>query len=243
MGKAGMTMVDSKKIGQLILTRRKAMGCTQQQLAELLGVTNKAVSKWETGEGLPDISLFPVLAEVLGVPVDRLLQGSDIEEEPTNQREQTLAADGVVLPRYQWERQIEKFKKRGLLAWLISVLGIICFCTIWLEEQDYYSFGVGMIFQALSVCLFISAYWSLRFEERAYLRLHSGEAGNVNSKPLMIKFLCFLFAFWLVIPLLFLDIFAMRLIPWAHSSLFDMVPFLICFGVIVLFLLYRFRKS
>ena len=54
-------MIDSQKIGQFILEKRKSFGYTQQQLAEVLGVTNKAVSKWETGEGLPDISLFPVL--------------------------------------------------------------------------------------------------------------------------------------------------------------------------------------
>lgn len=68
-------MMDNQKIGAFIAARRKEMGLTQQQLAERLGVTNKAVSKWESGNGIPDISLFTALAEVLGVTADELLRG------------------------------------------------------------------------------------------------------------------------------------------------------------------------
>ena len=67
--------MDNQKIGAFIAARRKEMGLTQQQLAERLGVTNKAVSKWESGNGIPDISLFTALAEVLGVTADELLRG------------------------------------------------------------------------------------------------------------------------------------------------------------------------
>ena len=50
--------MDNKKTGQLIARRRKAAGLTQKELAERLGVTNKAVSKWETGGGLPDVGML-----------------------------------------------------------------------------------------------------------------------------------------------------------------------------------------
>lgn len=62
----------------LIATRRKALGLTQQQLADRLHLTNKAISKWETGEGLPDISVLKDLAEVLQVSTDELLGASTV---------------------------------------------------------------------------------------------------------------------------------------------------------------------
>lgn len=63
------------KTGQFIARRRKAIGLTQKELAEKLGVTNKAVSKWETGGGMPDVSVLETLAGVLEVSVDELLKG------------------------------------------------------------------------------------------------------------------------------------------------------------------------
>lgn len=59
----------------LIVERRKAKGLTQKQLAEQLGVTDKAVSKWERGNGYPDISYLEPLAGALGLTVSELLKG------------------------------------------------------------------------------------------------------------------------------------------------------------------------
>ena len=77
--------MDAKKIGALIAATRRARGLTQQQLAAELGVTNRAVSKWETGQGLPDIALLPALAAALGITVDELLAGetAPLPPEPT----------------------------------------------------------------------------------------------------------------------------------------------------------------
>lgn len=69
--------MDARKIGAFIAAARRARGLTQQQLAEQLGVTNRAVSKWETGQGLPDIALLPALAAALGVTADALLAGGE----------------------------------------------------------------------------------------------------------------------------------------------------------------------
>lgn len=67
------------KTGQFISEKRKALGLTQQELAEKLQITNKAVSKWETGDGMPDVQLLTPLANQLGVTVDEILNG---EEKP-----------------------------------------------------------------------------------------------------------------------------------------------------------------
>lgn len=67
--------MDSKKIGQLILQLRKEKGMTQRELAEALHITNKTISKWECGNGMPDITLWEPLADVLGADLLKLLQG------------------------------------------------------------------------------------------------------------------------------------------------------------------------
>lgn len=73
--------MDNKTTGAFISTRRKELSLNQKQLAEKLGVTDKAVSKWETGRSAPDIALLEPLARELGVSVVEILQGEKIKEE------------------------------------------------------------------------------------------------------------------------------------------------------------------
>lgn len=67
--------MDCAKIGKLIHTLRKELTLTQQQLAEQLNISDKAVSKWERGLGCPDVSLLPSLSKILGVNLADLLSG------------------------------------------------------------------------------------------------------------------------------------------------------------------------
>ncbi|MBQ8569805.1 MAG: helix-turn-helix domain-containing protein [Oscillospiraceae bacterium] len=67
--------MDSTKTGEIISLCRKSKGMTQKQLAELLCISEKTVSKWETGGGCPDISMLEALADTLGINVNDLLKG------------------------------------------------------------------------------------------------------------------------------------------------------------------------
>ncbi len=67
--------MNKEKIGAFILENRKALGLTQEELAQKLFVTNKAVSKWEKGQSFPDIAMFEPLAAELGVTVSELIAG------------------------------------------------------------------------------------------------------------------------------------------------------------------------
>ena len=77
--------MNNAKTGQFISEKRKALGLTQQELAEKLQITNKAVSKWETGDGMPDVQLLSPLAKELGTTVDEILNGEEkiTEEKPS----------------------------------------------------------------------------------------------------------------------------------------------------------------
>jgi len=67
--------MDQVKIGELIKSLRKEKGFTQLELAGKLGVSDKAVSKWERGFGCPDISSMPMLSQIFGVNLEALLSG------------------------------------------------------------------------------------------------------------------------------------------------------------------------
>lgn len=62
-------------VGQFIALKRKEKNLTQGQLAEILNISNKAISKWETGKSMPDYSLINSLCEALDVTVSELLEG------------------------------------------------------------------------------------------------------------------------------------------------------------------------
>lgn len=82
------------KTGEFIARRRKELGLTQRELAEQLGVTNKAVSKWETGQGMPDVGMLLELSRVLQVSVDEILEGEEtVREEKQNPPETGTATE------------------------------------------------------------------------------------------------------------------------------------------------------
>ena len=72
--------MDQKLTGQFIAKIRKEKGFTQKQLAELLLISDKTVSKWETGGGLPEVSLMLPLCKILGITVNELLSAERISE-------------------------------------------------------------------------------------------------------------------------------------------------------------------
>lgn len=66
------------KVGEYISLLRRKKGFTQVVLGEIIGVSSKAISKWENGDGLPDVTTLPALAQALGTSVDSLLEGGPI---------------------------------------------------------------------------------------------------------------------------------------------------------------------
>lgn len=72
--------MNQEKIGRFIAENRKAKNYTQEELAEMLGITNKAISKWENGMCLPDSSLYQQLCEVLDISIGELFAGERCKE-------------------------------------------------------------------------------------------------------------------------------------------------------------------
>ena len=93
------------KIGAFISERRKAKGWTQSQLAEKLEITDKAVSKWETGRSMPDLSLFIPLCTLLEVTLNELFAGECIAEEKLKEKADEVLMDVITnwLGHDKWE--------------------------------------------------------------------------------------------------------------------------------------------
>ena len=79
-------MIDMIKIGKFISACRKEKGLTQAQLAEKFGITDRAVSKWETGKSIPDASIMLELCAELGISVNELLSGEKLDMTNYNQQ-------------------------------------------------------------------------------------------------------------------------------------------------------------
>lgn len=108
--------MDQQQIGSFIRQRREEQNLTQQQLADKLGVTNKAVSKWETGRSMPDVALFELLCRELEISLSELLAGRRLRAE-----ERPAMAEHLL------SESISSKKLVGLQAFLMlnSVIGVL----------------------------------------------------------------------------------------------------------------------
>ncbi|MCI9514308.1 MAG: helix-turn-helix domain-containing protein [Oscillospiraceae bacterium] len=107
--------MEPQKTGQFICILRKQRGLTQRELAEAIGVTDKAVSRWERGRGLPDVSLLSPLAGALCTSVTELLAG-----EPLSEEERTARGDSVLLEALRYTGSMG----RKTAALLIAAAGM-----------------------------------------------------------------------------------------------------------------------
>ena len=150
--------MDQIKIGRFIAERRKQAGLTQMQLAERLGITDRAVSKWETGRALPDSSIMLTLCEMLDITVNDLLSGEKISMENNQKNEQLLL---------EMAKELEKKNKTIWNAmWIImtvSILGLIgglAIIAFFMPE------GPWMLVAIISLCVvfLIPCFYALKLE-------------------------------------------------------------------------------
>lgn len=121
--------MDNIQFGAFIARLRKEMGLTQKELAGRLNVTDKAVSKWETGKGFPDVKLLEPLAQALGVSLVELIQGKRQEADTL-----TVAEAGAVVSQAmgQSEKNTTRRYLRLFRWFLIAACGL---CLLWLTPQ------------------------------------------------------------------------------------------------------------
>lgn len=110
--------MDQVKIGKFISDERKAKGYTQKQLSELLGISDKTISKWECGKCMPDYSIVKSLCEELEVTVAELLDGEKAEDKSVR-----IYDDEQMLDLLRRTQELEK-QKVMLTGLILIVMGI-----------------------------------------------------------------------------------------------------------------------
>lgn len=125
--------MDQAKVGKFIALLRKEKGFTQEALGQRLGVTNKTVSRWETGAYMPDIELLIPLGEALGVSVNELLAGERLDDEQFRRQADENLVAVVREGSFDLKERTDFFKKKWLQdnLWLVaaSVLAGIAVCV------------------------------------------------------------------------------------------------------------------
>ena len=122
--------MEQVKIGKFIASKRKEQGLTQLQLAEKLGITDRAVSKWETGKSLPDASLMPELCKLLKITINDLLCGEVVSVEKYNEKAEKALLEMVKKEEMQNKKLMMYENVIGFgstLSFLIQVLVTVFF--------------------------------------------------------------------------------------------------------------------
>lgn len=114
--------MEKKSIGSFIAALRKAKGLTQRELAEKLNVSDKAVSRWEREESLPDLSLIPAIAEIFGVTADELLRGERMKEGESLPRAEEKSEKQL---KNLVSRSLLRFNNRSIIAAGVTLAGLI----------------------------------------------------------------------------------------------------------------------
>ena len=118
------------KIGKFIALNRKNKGLTQEQLAERLGVTNKTISRWETGKYMPDLSLLKPLSEELGITLNELLSGEKLEKEKIVEN----AEKSLISTIDYTNKEIKKTKKTFMIILTAIIIAIVITITLFIID-------------------------------------------------------------------------------------------------------------
>lgn len=142
----------TKSMGQFMAALRKANGLTQQDVADRLNVSNKAVSRWERDETAPDISLLPAIAEMFGVSCDELIRGErNMDDQPRSEGAKTRTEKQI---KSLISRASGKFETLSMIALLLAAAGFIAMLGIsYGAFRPHIGFAVMLLFEAGAVTL------------------------------------------------------------------------------------------
>ncbi len=151
--------MDYKKIGNFIMNERKAKKLTQAKLAKKLYVSEKTISKWENGNGIPDTNSLPKLCEVFNISLNELLSGERIILENNNQKNEQLLFDMA--------KELEcKNKTIWKSMWIIMIVSMTALFAGILISAFLISEGIWQGISIIGCCIvfLIPCFYALKLE-------------------------------------------------------------------------------
>ena len=119
--------MNQERIGRFIAELRKEKKLTQIDLANKLGITDRAISKWENGRGLPDLSLLTPLCEILDVSINELLSGSRLDKKDYQEKLEKNIIDAIDYT----DKKIRKTKKIFIIILSVIIMFIALFMVMY----------------------------------------------------------------------------------------------------------------
>lgn len=139
--------MDQVKIGKFIAELRKGKNMTQQQLGDKIGVSFKTISKWETGNGMPELSLLKPLSEELGITLNELLSGERIEKE---YYQENMEENIINTIDYSNKKIEDEHKKISIILMILGTIISISALTIFEKESSWCS-----IYSIIGIIVFV----------------------------------------------------------------------------------------
>ena len=123
--------MDNQKIGNFLKKLRNEKGLTQEQLAEKLNTSSRAVSRWETGRNMPDLAMLITVSDFYSVDIKELIDGEKKEVTMnTQEREINSKIADYSREREKWLiRKLMVIITAGLIAWVASFVFMLCFAS------------------------------------------------------------------------------------------------------------------
>lgn len=153
--------MEQEKIGKFIASCRKEQGFTQAVLAEKLGITDRAVSKWETGRSLPDAAIMQELCDLLKINLSELFSGERIAMENYKETSDTLLLEMKKQEERSNKRILNLEKFISLMACVVSLTMIFVGC--YLAKEHLVILGITLLMFGLAV-VFATCFVALKIE-------------------------------------------------------------------------------
>ena len=167
--------MDYKKIGAFILLERKAKNLTQTELAEKIFVSEKTISKWENGKGVPDTETLPKLCDALNITINELLSGERLS---SNGYVKSAEENLLALQKVRVEKDKQLLKSEIIFGMITIVFFLAIYCLSVYMMEKFKLFLVPSVTLAVSFFgLIIACIWMLRIEQKAgyYVCAHCGQ--------------------------------------------------------------------
>lgn len=137
--------MNQEKIGKFIAENRKKKKLTQSELAERLGVTDRAVSNWENGKNMPDLSLFKPLCDILGISINELMSGEKINIKEYNNK---LEENFINTINYI-DKKNNVSDRKSIIYLIIGITGL-CLSQLLINNTETQNY-LNIIFMILSI--------------------------------------------------------------------------------------------
>ncbi len=145
--------MDMQKIGKFLAELRREKKLTQEQLGERLGVTNKTISRWETGTYLPPVEMLQLLSEFYNVSINEILCGERLNDEQYKSHAEENLAKSLSTSVFTVKEKKDYFKKKWLkdhvfelIVEIIALIASFVICAIFNEKLCFIIYVLSLVF-------------------------------------------------------------------------------------------------